>query len=65
MALHKADRKVISPDVLAQRSGLGTVSIAPVNNDQSAGKIYMKNNQIIVNDGTYDRILIGFQLQGF
>lgn len=61
MAIHTEDMKSTnSPDVLnIVREGLGTVSAAPVIEGQSVGKIVIKNNQIIVNDGTNDRVLIG------
>ena len=60
MAIHTIDTKTVSPDVLETvREGLGTISAAPVIEGQSVGKVVIKNNQIIVNDGTNDRVLIG------
>jgi hypothetical protein len=66
MALHSVDKSVNSADALSsQRLALGTVSAAPVQEGQSVGKVVMKDNQIIVNDGTNDRIIIGFLADGF
>jgi hypothetical protein len=66
MALHSIDNNVSSVDALqSQRQGLGTVSAAPVQEGQSVGKVVIKDNQIIVNDGTNDRIIIGFSAGGF
>jgi len=67
MAIHSIDNKTTSVQDLAQttREGLGTVSISPVIEGQAQGYITIKDAQIIVNDGTNDRIVIGFQENGF
>ncbi len=66
MAIHSVDNKTTSMDQLqSQRQGLGTVSASPVIEGQTTGKVIIKDNQIIVNDGTNDRVLIGFDFEGF
>lgn len=66
MAIHSVDNKTTSMDqLLSQRQGLGTVSAAPVIEGQTTGKVVIKDNQIIVNDGTVDRIIIGFSSGAF
>lgn len=65
MAIHTIDQQTVAPDVLKQVTGLGTTSISPVIEGQSQGKVVIKDAQIIVNDGTNDRILIGFDSGGF
>ncbi len=66
MALHSIDGNNISVDELkTDRQGLGTVSAAPVQEGQTVGKVYIKDNQIVVNDGTNDRIIIGFSSGSF
>lgn len=66
MAIHSVDNKTTSMDqLLSQRQGLGTVSASPVIEGQTTGKVIIKDNQIIVNDGTNDRVLIGFDFEGF
>lgn len=60
MALHTLDQKIINnPDVLHNRPGLGTVGISPTIEGQATGKVVTKDAQIIVNDGTNNRVLIG------
>lgn len=67
MALHTVDSKVNAVDIVTipERQALGTTSMAPVLEGQQVGKVVIKDNQVIVNDGTNDRVLIGFQLGGF
>lgn len=66
MAIHVIDNKSTSVDVsIPERQGLGTTSMAPVIEGQNVGKVVIKDNQVIVNDGTNDRVLIGFQSGGF
>jgi hypothetical protein len=66
MAIHSVDNKTTSMDqLLSQRQGLGTVSAAPVIEGQTTGKVVIKDNQIVVNDGTVDRIIIGFSAGSF
>lgn len=67
MALHSVDEKNNAVDVVTipERQALGTTSMAPVLEGQQVGKVVIKDNQVIVNDGTNDRVLIGFQLGGF
>lgn len=67
MALHTVDNKVNAVDIVTipERQALGTTSMAPVLEGQQVGKVVIKDNQVIVNDGTNDRVLIGFQNLGF
>lgn len=66
MGLHIVDNSTNGQDELkVARTGLGTTSMAPVQEGQSVGKVVIKDNQIIVNDGTNDRIIIGFSAGGF
>ena len=67
MALHSVDEKVNAVDVVTipERQSLGTTSMAPVLEGQAVGKVVIKDNQVIVNDGTNDRVLLGFQSGGF
>lgn len=67
MALHSTDDKINAVDVVTipERQSLGTTSMAPVIEGQAVGKVVIKDNQVIVNDGTNDRVLIGFQSGGF
>jgi len=67
MAIHTEDMKSTnSQDALDKiREGLGTTSISPVIEGQAQGYVVVKDAQIIVNDGTNDRILIGFDSGGF
>jgi hypothetical protein len=67
MALHSVDEKNNAVDVVTipERQALGTTSMAPVLEGQAVGKVVIKDNQVIVNDGTNDRVLIGFQSGGF
>lgn len=66
MALHSIDNQTTSVDVsIPERQSLGTTSMAPVVEGQQVGKVVIKDNQIIVNDGTNDRVLIGFDEAGF
>jgi hypothetical protein len=60
MAIHSIDNQTVAPDVLDTiREGLGTTSISPIIEGQAVGKVKIKDAQIIVNDGTNDRVLIG------
>lgn len=60
MALHSVDSKLTSAsDVLNNRQGLGTTGISPTIEGQTTGKVVTKDAQIIVNDGTNNRVLIG------
>lgn len=65
MAIHNVDGDIKSVDTSVQRLSLGTGLVSPVQEGQDVGKIITKSNQIILNDGTNDRILIGFQEDGF
>ncbi len=67
MALHSVDEKNNAVDVVTipERQALGTTSMAPVLEGQAVGKVVIKDNQVIVNDGTNDRVLIGLQSGGF
>lgn len=66
MALHSIHGETRSVDNLkSQRSGLGTVSIAPVQEGQVVGKVIIKDNQIVLNDGTLDLAIFGFEQGGF
>lgn len=68
MALHDVEGKIESVDVLAERPSLGQGLVSPLlvsEENEDTGKVITKSNQIIVNDGTYDRILIGFDDGGF
>jgi hypothetical protein len=66
MALHSIDGQSLNAvDLTVQRQSLGAGLVSPVIDGQTIGKVVTKSNQIIVNDGTNDRILIGFQDGGF
>lgn len=67
MAIHSIDNKTEGVQDLGGkiREGLGTVSISPVIEGQEQGYITIKDAQIIVNDGTNDRIVIGFDANGY
>lgn len=66
MALHSINGEVPNAlDIDANRASLGTGLVSPVIDGQQIGKVVTKSNQIIVNDGENDRILIGFQDGGF
>jgi len=66
MALHSVSGQIPNAlDVDANRASLGTGLVSPVIDGQQIGKVVTKSNQIIVNDGENDRILIGFQDGGF
>lgn len=65
MALHDVEGNIQAVDPSLQRLSLGTALVSPVREGQEVGKIITKSNQIIVNDGENDRILIGFQENGF
>jgi hypothetical protein len=66
MALHSINGQVANAlDVDLNRPSLGTGLVSPVIEGQAIGKVVTKSNQIIVNDGENDRILIGFQAGGF
>lgn len=67
MALHTVDSKVNAVDIVTipERQALGTTSMAPVLEGQQVGKVVIKDNQVIVNDGENDRVLIGFSEAGF
>lgn len=65
MALHSVEQRVHAVDLQAERMSLGAGLVSPVRDGQQVGKVVTKSNQIIVNDGTNDRILIGFQSGGF
>lgn len=65
MALWQADGELNAVDNLIQKPAAGTTSITNFKEGQTTGRVYTKDAQIIVNDGTYDRILIGFQSGGF
>lgn len=66
MALHSINGKTPSRDNLEQRSGSGTFGVTNVKQGNgSIGRVIIKDGTIIVNDGTNDRILIGFLKDGF
>ena len=65
MALHDVEGTIRAVDPSLQRLSLGTALVSPVREGQDVGKVITKSNQIIVNDGTNDRILIGFDEDGF
>jgi hypothetical protein len=66
MGLHSLGGESLNAvDITFQRQSLGAGLVSPVIDGQTIGKIVTKSNQIIVNDGTNDRILIGFQDGGF
>lgn len=66
MAIHSIDGSIENAiDVTMQRASLGAGLVSPVIDGQTIGKVVTKSNQIIVNDGENDRILIGFQDGGF
>ena len=65
MALHDVEGKIDVVDLTIQRPSLGAGLVSPVIEGQTVGKVVTKSNQIIVNDGTNDRILIGFDENGF
>lgn len=67
MAIHSIDNKTegIQDQIQQIREGLGTTSISPVIEGQAQGYITIKDAQIIVNDGTNDRIIIGFDSGGY
>lgn len=61
MALQQIKGELTAPDVRVERLVSGTTS--PTNKKEGAtptGKVTIKDAQIIVNDGTTNRILIGF-----
>ena len=61
MALQSIKGNMTAPDVQIQRTVSGTTS--PTNKTEgqpTTGKVTIKDAQIIVNDGTTNRILIGF-----
>lgn len=63
MALHDIEGKVESVDIQNQRASLGQGLVSPLlvsEENEGTGKVITKSNQIIVNDGENDRILIGF-----
>lgn len=60
MALHDVDGSIEAVDINVQRPSLGAGLVSPVIEGQDVGKVITKTNQIIVNDGDNDRILIGF-----
>lgn len=68
MALHDVEGKIESVDSVLERPSLGQGLVSPLlvsEENEDTGKVITKSNQIIVNDGTYDRILIGFDDGGF
>lgn len=67
MAIHSIDNKTegVQDQMQQIREGLGTTSISPVIEGQEQGYVTIKDAQIIVNDGTNDRIVIGFDSSGF
>jgi len=65
MALHDVEGNIKAVDLQQQRPSLGAGLVSPVIEGQDVGKVITKSNQIIVNDGTNDRILIGFDEDGF
>lgn len=65
MALHDVEGKIEAVDLNVQRQSLGAGLVSPVIEGQDVGKVITKSNQIIVNDGDNDRIIIGFQDGGF
>lgn len=67
MAIHSIDNQTegVQDQQQTTREGLGTVSISPVIEGQEQGYITIKDAQIIVNDGTNDRVLLGFDADGF
>lgn len=60
MALHDVEGKIESVDTVVERPSLGQGLVSPTGDQTDVGKVVTKTNQIIVNDGTNDRILIGF-----
>lgn len=66
MALHNVDGGTGAVDVAqVVPLALGTTSIAPTQEGQTTGKVVIKDNQVIVNDGDNDRVLVGHQAGGF
>lgn len=67
MAIHSIDNQTqgVQDQMQQIREGLGTTSISPVIEGQEQGYVTIKDAQIIVNDGTNDRIVIGFDSGGF
>lgn len=67
MAIHSIDNKTegVQDQMQQIREGLGTVSISPVIEGQEQGYVTIKDAQIIVNDGTNDRIIIGYDAGGY
>jgi hypothetical protein len=60
MANWSIDQKTAEFDVRHNRFASGTLGIDDKQNPPSTGRISMKDGRIIVNDGTTNRILIGY-----
>ena len=61
MAIHSIDNQTqgVQDQMQQIREGLGTTSISPVIEGQEQGYVTTKNAQILANDGTYNRVVIG------
>lgn len=60
MALWQVDGQLSQVDTLDQRASSGTLGITQKQDPSTTGQVIMKDAQIIVHDGTTNRILIGF-----
>jgi hypothetical protein len=66
MALWSVDGKTNSFDKIAEPITPGTTSVSNiVDGKPPTGKLIAKDAAIIVNDGTNNRIIIGFLANGF
>lgn len=66
MAIHSIDNKTegVQDQMQQVREGLGTTSISPVIEGQEQGYVTTRDAQILVNDGTYNRVAIGQRNDG-
>jgi hypothetical protein len=69
MALHKIDGQRAAPDILVQRLASGTTSVtnrttgtsSATTGSYGVGRVITRDKQLVVNDGSDDRVVIGFQ----
>lgn len=65
MAIHGVEGELLNAnDFTQQRQTLGFGFVSPTIDGQKQGKIVTKNSQLIVNDGNYNRIVIGQRNDG-